>query len=314
MPATTSNVSVAIDTVYEPGFVDEVYRYGFLGLNVNGSPVFPMRPTNGGTTVNWKVHSSGQTAEVFVEGQVAPEATNQTYVNASISPTYFRVITEWTGHLKDALQGSGAFFDAIASEIDMARADLIDLINTTLMGASYTGIQVCVDSTTTYAGITRGSATYWESYEANASGALELADLEDATEALMGTQYDGRPGVILAAPNQLTNYYRLAGVVGEQNAAYRVNMVGGGTALDLGIPMNTIGFQNVPMVPVPGLTNTIMLLLDTRPGMWELRVHRPFQTDFQGRSGDADVYAHTSAMGLACYRPRRQGKITGITA
>lgn len=318
MAATTSTVSQAIDQYFEPGFIDEVYRYSFLGAQLNGRPLFPAISSNGGTSVSWKIHDTGQTASVYTEGAATAAAGNQTYKEPSQSYVYMRVMTEWTGHLVDALRDPSMYFDAIAAEIQLAQADLMNLANTSFLGSTY-GIENIVDSTSTLAGISRiSSPSYFSSQEVAHAGVLTLAGLEDLAEILSNASIGGfRPGMrcLLAAPNQCTNYSRLPGVVGASNGGVRVvHNNSGATSLDLGFDMSGLTFQGAPIISTPGLTNTIWILMDATPGTWNLVVHRPFKTDYQGRVGDGDSYAHTFAAALIGRRPRLSGKLTGVTA
>ena len=316
MGATTTTAAKAIDDVFEPSFIDEVYRYTFLGItDKSGMPVFPQSPTGGGTSVGWKVHTTGQTAEVFTEGDPTSPAGNQAYVDAQVAPTYFRVMTEWTGHLADALQDPAMFFDAIEAEIELAQLDLFNLINQTFMGATYSGILVSIDETTTYAGVSRAaSPAYFSSTETDVSTTQSLASMEDTVETQNGTNKGGIPGVIIMAPNQATNYSRLPGVVGSSNNSVRVNLSSDGTPLDVGYNMDDLSFQGAPIKRVPGFSTTTVAYLDTRPGIWNLRVHRSFQSDWQGRVGDGDEYAHTTAMLLQNRRPKLHAKQINVTA
>ncbi len=56
------------------------------------------------------------------------------------------------------------------------------------------------------------------------------------------------------------------------------------------------------------------MFLDNRPGANSVVEHRPYTVDYQGRSGDSDVYQISWAGNLVCRRPKESGKLTGVTA
>lgn len=314
--ATTNSQSEAIQQAFAPSFVDEVLRNNaLLSLSVRGRPAFPERTSPGDTAYRWKVRTSGNAnVEIYTEGQALPDASAQNYVDLAVSYNYYRGVIEVTGHLRDALRSR--WFDSIDQEFQGTFSDIGDLVETTMLGAANNGIQVAIDSTTTYAGQARGSASWWESTETAVGGALTRAQLA-TLDRTMRDDKRANVGVHVVPYNQEENYSDLTGVAGDANNSVRVNMNTTGTeapTFDLGYKTAGLSFKGVPIVPVHDLTDTIWLGLDISPGSWAHVIHRPFTVHDQGRSADADRYQISFASILVCFRAQRQGKLTGVTA
>jgi hypothetical protein len=296
MPLTTTSGANAIREAYQPGFVEAVYRNNsLLGL-------FPApEGAVGDTNVRWKVNSSGQTPEIFTEGQAQPVAGNQTYTNAAVAWNYFRGMVQVTGHAKDALQS--AWLPAVEEEMTLLMQDIIDLITTTTMSGA-NGLETMVDSTTTYAGIARGAAAYWESTETAVSGALATSDLQDIDEAIRDNDKGGNPGLILCPWNQNTNIYRLTGTPFVQQ----------GPVTDKSPGMLVQSFNGSNIVPLGDFANTVIMFLDMTPGKWAHVVIRDFEVKDMGPSGDSDVMQVSTGRILINKSPKLDGKLTGVTA
>jgi hypothetical protein len=318
MADTTTTAASIITENFQPGFVDELSRYSeLLSLtDAGGNLVFERVPGICPSSVRWSIHTTGSTPEVYVENQPTTPATNQGWGEAVLTPTWFRVLSEYTGHLQAAANAGELLVDAMTEGEMLIEQDLSSLVNYSFINASYNGLQVAVDSTTTYAGIARGSATYWESEEHSLSGALTMAELEDETETMEGHTHQGRLGLLVSERNQMTNYSRLGGVAGASNTSIRVNLQNGpgGTPVNFGYDMDNLHFGKAPWRQLNGMTNTVILGLDTRPGCWKFLVHQPYLVQFQGRSADNDQFHHKIACLIQCKRPKRHMKITGVTA
>lgn len=289
--------ALLIEEVYQPSVVEAVY------INNEFLSLFPA-PTQqvGGRYVNWLVHKGGNgSVEVFTEGQGSPNSGGQTYALAQVAWTYIRAMVEITGHARDALQSGYA--DGIEGEMTGAANDIRDLLNTSFMGGTY-GLELAVDSGSTYAGIARGSAAYFESTETAVGGVLAFSNLIDLEEAIRDNDKGGRPKMIVCPWNQNTNIYNLGG----QPA---IKMIGAGDPAP-----NYTGqtFNGKPIVAVGDMTDTVIAMLDMSPGEFGVVQIRPFRVDFQGRGGDADVYQVSTGAAFVTYCPKHHGKLTGVTA
>jgi len=207
----------------------------------------------------------------------------------------------------------------IDAEFVGAREDLVDLMNTSFMGSSTNGLEVSIDSTTTYAGIARGSAAYWESSETAHSAVLSRTGLLNIHETARDNDKGAHTTLILLPHNQATNYVALTGEPNAQNSSLRVELglVGGG-AMDLAPSVRNLSFMGIPIVPLPDFTNTVILGLDTNPirvgPKFGLSVRRDFDVRGPQMSGDDDVYEVSTAATLINHLPRTDWKLTGVTA
>ena len=296
MALTTTTGANAIREAYAPGFDEAVFRNDSL------MSLFSWQDAVGDTAFRWKLNSAGQSPEVFTEGQAQPAAGNQTWVNAAVSWTYFRVMLQATGHARDALRS--AWLPAIDEEAVLGRADLIDLITTSFMGSTY-GLELAVDYGSSYAGVTRsGSAGYFESTETDHSAALTTDALIDLQETIRNADKGGSPSIILCNLNQESNVYRLGGphLITNQNPSDKTP----------GLLSNRIAGCDV--VALPDFTTTVCMMLDPRPSNWAPRVIRPFSVKEMAPVGDSDLYQLSWGGALVCKMPKYQGKLTGVTA
>lgn len=279
-----------------PGFVEGVFK------NSEVLPVFPAPVGSpGDTAYRWKIHSAANASpEVFTEGADLPEADSQEWVTGAVSYVYFAGTTQISGHARDAMRSS-YLPQALDLELTMLRDDMIDLISRTWLGSTY-GLELAVDSTSTYAGLTRGSLTAFESKETAVSAIVSFTDMIDMLEALRNAEYAANPNAILCNWNQLTRLYSITG----QPAIKQL-----GSDRDAAPGYTGVSFAGIPVRAVRDMTTTIILFLDT--SKFANVVHREFQVD-ERRSGDSDVFHLTFANALVCREPMKQGKLTGCTA
>lgn len=297
MAVTTTTHAEVIREKTEAGFIDAVFR------NNSFLPFFGAPQDQGGdTNIRWKVNSAGNTSvEVFTEGQAQPVPNQQDYVSAAVPPQYFRVMLQITGHARDALRS--AWFNSIAEETIQAMRDVIDLITTTSMSGT-NGIETMIDSTTTYAGIARGAAAYWESTETAVGGPLTITAMEDLLETIEDNDKGGQVTHIFGPRNQETNFARLAGTPYIQQ---------GGTA-DKGQHLLAPKFAAIPFIALPDFTNTVIVFADMRPGHFKMLQQRPWSVKEMSPSGDSDVMQLSWAGQPICKQPKMSGKLTGVTA
>jgi len=301
MALTTTTGAEVIRPVVKSGFTEAVYRNNslipiFLAAQ-GGSPT----PSGGDTSRRWKINSAGNdSVATFSEGDSAPTSGEQAWVSAAVDYTHFWGMVEITGHARAALRSN--YVDAVSEEFALAQKDMTDLITT----AYITELATAVDSTTAYAGITRGSAAYFESAETAVSGLLAETDLEDLIETLMDNDRGAMAGGLqwFMPMNQATNVYRLTGGPATQFIGDADKAPGFLRQSFAGLPINALG----------DMTDTVVYLLDLSMGKWEVVEHQAFDLIDQGRSGDADLFMITYRGQLVCTDPKLQGKLTGVTA
>tara|TARA_Y100000310_G_scaffold295741_1_gene327377 strand:- start:2639 stop:3544 length:906 start_codon:yes stop_codon:yes gene_type:complete len=301
MALTTSTASEILHDVIAPGFVEGVYRQT-APIPLFGTPIGPF----GNTSRKWKLNSSGNSSvAVYTEGQPLSGAGVQGWSSASDPYLAVRYEVEATGHAKAALREGARDVDALGEEFILGQKDLVDLVATTIQSGT-NGMETAVDATATYATVARGSASWFESAETAVSGLLAVTDGLDLIETMADNDRGSNiaNSVWLMPWNQYTNLYNLQGGPANQNIGDADKVPGylGQT------------FARIPVVPVPSMTDTVIMLLDLTFGNWEMIEHQPLMVHDQGRSGDADLYLVTYMFKLVCKNPKMQGKLTGVTA
>jgi hypothetical protein len=295
MPGTTSTLSTAIREAYAPGFELTVYR------NRGLLPLFaPPIDSGGDTAYRWKINTTGNNSvEIYSEGQGQLAPGNQAYVNAAVDYLAFRFMTQITGHLRAALRSR--WFNAIEEEQSLGMEDMIDLINTTYMASTY-GLEAAIAATGSYAGLTRGSITYFESAVTAVNDSLALSDIQDMLEGLKDNERGVTPDLLLGPVNQETNIYRLAPEAGMRTTGYENPLP------------NFQGQRVAGMTPafLGDWTDTVLCYL--RRSDVKVIQHQPFMVKEMAPSGDSDVMQN-SYMGIIVHvNPKLAGKNTGVTA
>lgn len=293
----TTTGAALIHETYSGLLVEGVYKNSGL-LPLFPSPV----DSGGGTKHQWHVHSAANNSvEVFTEGLPSPAPDNQEYVTAYAAYKHFRGDIQITGHARDAMRSN--YVNGLDLEFSMLAEDLMDLVTTTWMDAT-SGIRAAVDATTAYGGITRGSASYFESNENAVNGIVGFSDLITLYEEQRDNDIGARPDLILCPWNQYTRIYEVTGQPAVKNISPADSAEG------------YLGqvFAGMQIQPLGDLTDTVIFMLDRRPGKWTVIQHRPLTVSDQGRSGDSDVYEISLSVNLFCLDPKSQGKLTGCTA
>lgn len=305
MTATVANLttmSSGIRELYSQTYIDAVYRnhelFPLLGLTP--------KPHLGGHYLHWVINSAGSTPGVFSEGDSAIDSSNQTYIQPYVSPVYIWNFLRISGHLKDAMV-NGGYFDVIGDQIEKAIADIADLFTTSFLGSTY-GLEVAIDSGSTYAGITRGSQTAFEAQETAVSGALSFASVRDMVEGLrdndVGSKLGPQNGLILMPHNQASNFYDLAGSKG-------IPML---SPNDPAQGFSSQSYDGIPIKGIGDLTDTVMLFIDKSFGNYELVQFRGMDVKAHSNTGDDELIEISGALAFACKNPKVQGKLTGLSS
>lgn len=308
----------AYTPIFRDGFVNAVFKNNqFLGLTVNGSPLFPELPV-GDTNYRYKLISSANTsAGTFSEGDSAPQPVAISPVNAVIAYTYFWAWVRTSGRVRDLDKTQRV--SMIEQEMSGAREDIVDVMNTGFMGTSNAGLLTAISDDLTYGGISRGSAAYFESTDTNHNAALTRVGLTNVIETAEDNDKGAVTSVILTSRNQVTNYTNLAGEPNTENSSISVELglVGGGR-LDLGYNVRALSFQGIPIISIPDFSDTDWAGLDlrmTRVGpSWGLSIRRPFEMRGPQMSADDDIWELSAAAALVCHQPKTQWKLTDVTA
>lgn len=300
MPATLATKATALNEIFLPQYQEAVY-YQSEFLKYFGTP----KPhQKGGRYVNWTVHSAAAgTAAIYNEATAMPVAGQETMVQAYVSPVYIWDTVQISNILLDAV-GSAGHYDVFDTEIQGKINSIRDLFETSFMASTY-GVELAVDSSSNYGGITRSSATYWQSTETAVSAALAVSDLRDLIEACKDNDKGGLKKPLWFVPwNQYSNIWSLTGSPGTKQ-------------FNPNDPLESYSNQTLdgaPVVPLGDMTDTVILALDMRPELWRYEEFRPLTVKPHHQSGDSDVYLLTAGLSLACLNPKMHGKLTGVTA
>ena len=280
----------------------------------------------GDTAYRWKViRGTGNSAtETFVEGQGLRPAGNQSCVEAALSWVYYRTRVKLSGHARDAMRShylGDAFLGELSGEVKYGIDNITDTITNTILGIGGNGIQLAIDSGETYAGLNRSTYSDWGSHETALDAALTVASMTAEVEALrdndianQGTRFDA----VIVPVNQVTNYVSLVGPENGTAANRLVRYVaqpGKGVNVDVGWDDLGITFMGKPVIGVGDLTDTVMLFVCNVADDWFLRHIRPLEMKNLALVDDsaADIQISIGSA-FGCRNPRRQAKLTGVTA
>jgi hypothetical protein len=125
------------------------------------------------------------------------------------------------------------------------------------------------------------------------------------------THLGSRTGMWLFPNEQVTNYGQLP----DFSSIDRRDVVsGGGKGFDLGWNWDGLMCHGAPVINVPDLTSTVILGLDTRPGMFKLVTRRTFSEKVLAPTGDNDRTQFSMALAIPVRNPIRHAKIENIDA
>lgn len=312
--ANTTTAAQAIGLKLQPGAIEALFRNDQLlsVLRANGL-VEPPASSIFGTAYQWNVHSTGNSsAEQFTEYASAPAAGAQGIVRASLAYAYFWGWIEITGHLRDALK-AGAYLPEIPYESERIAYDIAHARNTVYMGTGTNGIQNAIAATGTYAGIARGSATYWESYVDATSAAQSVAAHRTAWRTMTDSAYGGKLTLNLTSPTQASTYAGLVGVAGGTTPAIRYNVDNGAVPSGLDVGFTNLSLFGAPVATVAAFTSSVWLYLDMSQGQMVHAVTRPFEVMFHSNVGDNELYKASTGGALLHLNPVKCAKRTGLT-
>ena len=304
---STTTIANAINTAYEPGFREGVFRNDALLSLLRAFGMAEIESMTGNTH-NWHLNTTANTSTaIYTEGAASPQAVAQGWVRATLSFIYFWSHVQITGHARDALKNG--IFDAIEAEMMLAQRDIADLRTTTFLGSSNNGLQQAVSASATYAGITRGSAAYFES---STTSTASIAGMRGLHRAVRDAEKGGNPTVNLVSPTLMAWYAGLAGTPGTSNFVLQTSG-SGPSNVDVGYNWTGATFMGKPVVEIPDLTSTVWLMLDTSAQNLKHVVQRPFEVKFHHNEGDSEVYQITTASTIAVEMPKWQGIGTSLT-
>lgn len=327
--ATTTTAAHAIRDQFMPGFVRAVWRnmallrlmraIGAFGLPVKGG--YEREPNPSTVTddpINWHLNSAGNSAiETFDESTVVGDAGYQEWARATLTVVGHRGIFGVTKILEDALKDGGNFPAGFDTEQELLREDIGNAVNDTYLGSGTNGIQNMIAATGTYAGITRGSAAYFESTVDSTSAAQTIAKHKSVHLTMRDAEKGGMLTLNLTSPTQANTYSSLVGsttTVNHPQVTALLQSMGGAGAWDVGVYVNGMTLHNAPIIEMPDLTSTIWLYVDTtaRAGWFHL-VPRPYRTVWHQNEGDGAKYVTSVRSMLGIKNPKLCAKRTGLS-
>lgn len=297
------------------GVVDTTFR----NSEVLGK--FPPRPLTGGATFNRKMlYGTNSSAGRYNEGDAAGVAGSQSYVTAQWPVTYYRVVTQFTGHASDQLKNGNpgaVFFNQLELEFVKGMADMINVASVDALGTGLTapvGIQGLVSNTGTIAGLSRTTYTWFAAYQAAGTGTtVALADLDNAEQNSRDADNASDFDAYWASYHQVNKYLQVVGQPGIANNSFFITAGSNGTSPialpSMSTPMTRGGR---PIIPVRGLTNSIWLGVTS--SLLFLGVQRETTTVPLGIVDDSQKFLTTMAIGIGTDNPRKHWKLTGFSA
>ena len=291
----TTAAANTIETVVAPSYEEAVFKNNAI---LQHFPFGGM--SEGDTAYRWTIHSGANgSVTTFDENDALPDAGQQAFVRGAVSYIHTVGTMQITGHARAALRSG--YINHIEDESTLLREDLADLTSTTVISGT-NGLETAIDSTTAYAGLTRG-ATYFDSQETAVGGVMSFDAMKDMYYNLIDAEVGSRPTTILMSPTQESKFYDIAGQPGIKQ--FMPNDPASG--------MSNQQFNGVPIAAIPDMTNSIALFLDQRGSNWVYKIHRPLEVHFRQRAGDSDVFDFITAFILVCRNPKKQGKLTGLS-
>jgi len=269
----------------------------------------------GGDSIDWIIDTSVSTnAAAYVLGDPMPTPDTTTTVVPYVTKDMFQASAK-TYDIYRAYQANGGAYAPLGDQdtkaIQMASRSLRDLCVTTMI----TDLIALVDSTSAFGDGSLSRTTYaaLASYEAGAISTLAKADLDTAIENMLGVTYGPvalEDMVWLMPVNQLFNLADVAGA-GLVYNEYSTSSAAGGT-LDVENTHRMKSYGGIPIVVVPDMTSTNMLLLNRK----KVKVYNWMALEITPKDVAAAEQSWLLKFGanVVVTDPRKQAKLDGITA
>ncbi len=286
---------------YAGPWVDALFTNTFLLTRIQ-------RKQGSGDGVSWPVRYSGNSsAGSYGETDSGVGAGNQAFKKAKLSWKLNKVEISVTGLAQAVGETGGAIASPMRVELDLGLADLRDNINSQLMsdgtgnsGKDITGLFAAIADSGTYAGLDRGTYTWWKSY-VSANGGTP----RNLTEELMRdvkSNVENRGGRVTAVYCGSTQWYRYGDLLrSERRQQNPTSLTGGYQALD---------FEGIPLIKVPGYPQTRMDFVDE--SLLEYVVLKDFVAEPMAKTKDADEIWIKHYSQLVCRNPYRMGSLQDL--
>ena len=301
MPANTTTLADLIVQLYKGPWVEALFTNTFLLTRIQQKP-------GAGEGVRWPVRYGGNTsAGSYAETDTGAGAGTQGFKKAFMGWKLNKVEVEVSGLAQAVGDAGGMIVPALRTELDLGLADLRANVNTQLMsdgtgnsGKDVTGLFAAIADTGTYAGLDRGTYTWWKSY-VSANGGTP----RNLTEELIRTAksaVEARGGRVTEIYCGSTQWYRYGDLLrAERRQQNPTSLTGGYQALD---------FEGVPLIKVPGYPQTRMDFVDKE--LFEYVVLKDFEAKPMAKTKDSDVIWVIHYSQLVCRNPYRMGSLQDL--
>ncbi len=301
MPANTTTLAELIVQLYKGPWVEALYTNTFLLTRIQ-------QKLGVGEGVRWPVRYAGNTsAGSYAEGDSGAGAGNQGFKKAFLTWKLNKVEVEVSGLAQAIGDNGGMIVPALRTELDLGLSDVRGNINTQLMsdgagnsGKDITGLYAAIADTGTYAGLDRGTYTWWKSY-VNANGGTPRNLSEELIRTVKST-VEARGGRVSAIYAGSAQWYKYGDLLrAERRQQNPTSLTGGYQALD---------FEGVPLIKVPGYSQTRMDFVNE--DLLEYVVLKDFEAKPMAKTKDSDVIWVTHYSQLVCRNPYRMGSLQDL--
>jgi len=277
---------------YGPPWVEALNTNTFLLTRIQ-------RKAGSGDGVRWPVRYAGNSsAGSYGENDSGVGAGNQALNKVEISVTGLAQAVGDTG---------GAIASPMRVELDLGLSDLRGNINTQLMtdgtgnsGLDVTGLFAAIADSGTYAGLDRGTYTWWKAY-VSANGGTPRNLTEELIRGVK-SEVENRGGRVSAIYAGSKQWYRYGDLLrSERRQQNPTTLTGGYQALD---------FEGIPLIKVPGYPQTRMDFVDE--GLLEYTVLKDFVAEPMAKTKDADEIWIKHYSQLVCKNPYRMGSLQDL--
>lgn len=279
--------------------------------------LFQKRFATGGTGPTWKARYGKNTSVgSYGEGDTDPAAGNQTYESPTLVWKYNKGVVRVERIAIDQANSHYEIGVLVQDEIQGAARDMGDEIDEQLASdgtgnssKDITGIQIANDAAGTYAGLARGSFTWWASVEQAAIGTLALTDLQVPFATLRNATRRSKPDIILSN----ATVFDIAANLMDDRLTHNLPV---GTVLPNGVVLQhgvaSLQYRGAMWLEIPSYTAQRFDILQLSD--WHIDIVRNFQWDPVEIDDDAITTKMTVGMQLVCDHPGRQAHGIGITA
>jgi hypothetical protein len=265
MALTPTDLAEQVIKLYGPAFVETIKRECFLltrleerGLIRDGKPV-----------IVWQANYAGNTSVgSYGPGDAAGGAGKQSFKPAALDYKSVRGEVAIAGQTVAISEAGGYFVDTVRTELDLVVKDLRKDINGQLLSdgtgnsaKDITGILAAISDAGTYAGIARGTYTWWKSAVDENGG-----DPRNLTEALIAGVVDevtdrGADPMSLELWCGPTQWRKFGALYKGERRQTPISLTGGYQKLD---------FEGTPVIKVPGYASGRMDAVDVSKFTYEM--------------------------------------------